>query len=447
MLLYVPLVSCALVSLLSGTVFGQLTSSVGPLTSRSAKGATKTCNVLNYGAKADKSTDLGPPLLAAFNACKSGGVVVVPSGDYALETWQTLSGGNAWALQLDGMIYRTGTSGGNMLFIEHSTDFELFSSTSKGGIQGLGYVLHAQGSITGARILRLYEVTSFSVHDIVLVDAPAFHFVMDTCTKGEVYNMAIRGGDHGELDGIDVWGDNIWVHDVEVTNKDECVTVKSPASNMLIENIYCNWSGGCAIGSLGTGTSISNIEYKNVYTWSSNQMMMIKSNGGDGTVKSVTFDGFIGHGNAYSFNIDQYWSSQSTQSGNGVQLSDITVSNWHGTEASGSARGPIRVICADGAPCTSVSISNFAMWTESGSSQWYACRSAYGTGACLHSGSAHNSYAASTITVKSAPSGYSAPTMAADLKTAFGFTTSIPIPAVPTSFYPGATPVSKLLGS
>ncbi|KZT29600.1 glycoside hydrolase family 28 protein [Neolentinus lepideus HHB14362 ss-1] len=441
------LVSFALVSLLSGTVFGQLTSSVGPLTSRSAKAATKTCNVLNYGAKADKSTDLGPPLLSAFNACKSGGVVVVPSGDYALETWQTLSGGNAWALQLDGMIYRTGTSGGNMLFIEHSTDFELFSSTSKGGIQGLGYVLHAQGSITGARILRLYEVTSFSVHDIVLVDAPAFHFVMDTCTKGEVYNMAIRGGDHGGLDGIDVWGDNIWVHDVEVTNKDECVTVKSPASNMLIENIYCNWSGGCAIGSLGTGTSISNIEYKNVYTWSSNQMMMIKSNGGDGTVKSVTFDGFIGHGNAYSFNIDQYWSSQSTQSGNGVQLSDITVSNWHGTEASGSARGPIRVICADGAPCTSVSISNFAMWTESGSSQWYACRSAYGTGACLHSGSAHNSYAASTITVRSAPSGYSAPTMAADLKTAFGFTTSIPIPAVPTSFYPGATPVSKLLGS
>ena len=49
---------------------------------------------------------------------------------------------------------------------------------------------------------------------------------MDTCTSGEVYNMIIRGGNEGGLDGIDVWRNNIHVHDVEVTNKDECVTVK-----------------------------------------------------------------------------------------------------------------------------------------------------------------------------------------------------------------------------
>jgi hypothetical protein len=84
--------------------------------------------------------------------------------------------------------------------------------------------------------------------------APAYHLTIDTCTNGEVYNMIIRGGNEGGLDGVDVWGTNVWVHDVEVTNKDECVTVKSPASHMLIENIYCNWSGGCAIGSLGADT-------------------------------------------------------------------------------------------------------------------------------------------------------------------------------------------------
>lgn len=26
--------------------------------------------------------------------------------------------------------------------------------------------------------------------------------------------MAIRGGDWGGLDGLDVWGENIWIHDV-----------------------------------------------------------------------------------------------------------------------------------------------------------------------------------------------------------------------------------------
>ena len=238
--------------LLPSLVCAQLSGSVGPLTSSATKKAKKTCTVTDYGAKADKTTDLGPPLASAFAACKSGGLVVIPSGDYQLSTFQTLSGGSAWALQLDGTIYRdTASDGGNMIFIEHSSDFELFSSTGNGAVQGRGYVDHAAGSISGARILRFYEVDNFSVHDIKLVDAPAFHFSMDTCSNGEVYNMLIRGGNEGGLDGIDVWGTNINIHDVMVTNKDECVTVKSPASNLLIENIYCNWSGGCAIGSLG----------------------------------------------------------------------------------------------------------------------------------------------------------------------------------------------------
>ena len=311
-------------SFFASLVHAQLSGSVGPLTSLASKAAKKTCSVLDYGAKADQSTDLGPPLLAAFNACKSGGLVMIPSGSYAMATWVTLSGGSAWALQLDGTIYRTGTAGGNMIFVEHSSDFELFSSHGQGAVQGNGYIFHQSGSISGPRILRLYQVQNFSVHDIILVDSPAFHFSMDTNSNGEVYNMAIRGGDHGGLDGIDVWSTNIWIHDIVVTNKDECVTVKSPSTNMLIENIYCNWSGGCALGSLGAGTAISNVVYRNVYTWASNQMMMIKSNGGSGYVENVAFENFIGHGNAYSLDVDQYWSSMSTVAGNGVQLNNIT---------------------------------------------------------------------------------------------------------------------------
>lgn len=38
--------------------------------------------------------------------------------------------------------------------------------------------------------------------------------------------MIIRGGSEGGLDGIDIWGSNIHVHDVEVSNKDECMTIK-----------------------------------------------------------------------------------------------------------------------------------------------------------------------------------------------------------------------------
>lgn len=187
----------------------ELQGKVGPLTSIADKKSTKTCDITDYGAKADGSSDISSALNDAFSDCSSGGVVVIPAGDFALENWVTMSGGNAWALQLDGTITRTGSEGGNMIFIEHGTDFEMFSSTGKGAMQGLGYEFHQDGSLDGPRLLRFYDMTSFSAHDFALTDAPAFHFSMDTCDSGEVYNMAIRGGDSGGLDGIDVWSTNM----------------------------------------------------------------------------------------------------------------------------------------------------------------------------------------------------------------------------------------------
>jgi rhamnogalacturonan hydrolase len=76
------------------------------------------------------------------------------------------------------------------------------------------------------------------------LSAPQFHLTFDQCTNGEAYNMVIRGGSEGGLDGIDVSGSNMWIHDIEVSNRDECVTIKNTAQHMLIEQIYCNWSGG-----------------------------------------------------------------------------------------------------------------------------------------------------------------------------------------------------------
>ena len=104
--------------------------------------------------------------------------------------------------------------------------------------------------------------------------APEFHIILDNSQNGEVYNLAIRGADIGGSDGVDVSGSNIWIHDVEVTNGDECVTIKNPSSNHQIERIWCNQSGGSAIGSLGSGTTIQNILYRDIYSVGGNQMFM-----------------------------------------------------------------------------------------------------------------------------------------------------------------------------
>jgi rhamnogalacturonan hydrolase len=64
----------AAVALFSTACHAQLSESVGPTTTTASKSSKKICNVLNYGAKADKTSDLGPPLASAFAACKTGGI-------------------------------------------------------------------------------------------------------------------------------------------------------------------------------------------------------------------------------------------------------------------------------------------------------------------------------------------------------------------------------------
>jgi rhamnogalacturonan hydrolase len=172
-------------------------------------------------------------------------------------------------------------------------------------------------------------------------------------------------------------------------------------------------------------------------------MMMVKSNGGSGYVEDVVFENFIGHSNAWSLGIDQKWASMGTISGNGAQLSNMIFKSWKGTVGNGANRGPVKVMCADNAPCHDITITGLSMWTETGSKNNYQCQNGYGTGFCLKKGIG-SAYAATTSTQTSAPTGYTAPKMKEDLTAAFGTASSIPIPTMPASFYPGIPPVSKL---
>lgn len=130
---------------------------------------------------------------------------------------------------------------------------------------------------------------------------------------------------------------------------------------------------------------------------------MLKSNGGDGTVKNIQFNNFIGHGNAYSLDIDTAWSSETLVAGDGITYSNITFDSWTGTCADGTSRGPIKVLCPDAVPCYDITISNFEMWTDSGDSILYTCENAYGTGGCLADGDDYTSYAVTTQTITATP--------------------------------------------
>ncbi|KAH9923923.1 rhamnogalacturonase [Epithele typhae] len=417
--------------LLISAASAQLSGRVGPTSSLSSKQST-ICNVLDYGGSIG-SSDIGPAINSAFTNCvlkHSGSTLYVPAGNYNMQTWVTLTGGTKWAFRLDGLISRTSTTHGNMIAIVNASDFEFYSANSAGGIQGYGY----QCRNNGPRLVRIITSTNWSMHDLILVDSPEFHLVIESGSNGEVYNMAIRGTNLGGSDGVDVWGSNHWIHDVEVTNRDECVTVKSPANNIQVERIWCNQSGGSAIGSLSDGTAIQNILYRNVYTNGGNQAFMIKSNLGSGYCAT----------SSSTRSSPAYWSSQTPGSGAGVQLSNITFSNWNGNVVDGVARPPVQLICADGAPCSGITLSNVKMWSQTDKAV-VKCESAYGSGvACIKNSSSHTSYAIVTSSITK-PAGYSTPsTMAGDLASGFATNAAIPTPTIPTSYFPGLAQISPL---
>lgn len=127
------------------------------------------------------------------------------------------------------------------------------------------------------RLVRIVSPVDSSFHDLILVDSPKFHFVFQFGRNIEVYHLTVRGANLGSYDGIDAVGENYWIHDNEVskiytriflitadiaqvTNRDECVCVKSPSHYALIEHNVCNQAGsGVSIGSLNVSAEISNI--------------------------------------------------------------------------------------------------------------------------------------------------------------------------------------------
>ncbi|KAB5590036.1 endo-rhamnogalacturonase [Ceratobasidium theobromae] len=411
---------------LAGICQAQHIGHVGPTVPATSK--MYECNVLNYGAKADNATDIGPAIKSAFSNCivkNPNSRLIVPSGNYLLSSTVLLNGASNWAFQLDGLItvdysaYVSGAVSGNALVFQRMNEFEVYSSNGKGAIQGQGYIYRMRPNQDGRsgwpRLLRVHISSNFSVHDIKLVDAPSFHLVIGEATNAEISRITIRGGNQGGLDGVDISGTNYYVHHVEVTNRDECVCVKSPSKHATIENIRCNQSGGMSMGSLKDGSVVENILIQNVENYQVTNAFMLKTYPGGaspGYVKNVVLRNFTNIDVTYNAYITQFWQNTYAAGSSGVQLSNITFSDWHGSVNNGAQRGEVVMVGSDTALPTNINVKNFSFWTTNGKTIVNKCSNTFGSGSCIKSLKATTvaqAYATVTATATAAPSGWIAP--------------------------------------
>lgn len=119
-----------------GLAASQLIGPVGPTTPLKKK--TVECNVLNYGAFADNSTDISFAIERTFTECVlkcPGSRLIIPKGNYLLTRSVVLSNGTNWAFQLDGLItaaYEGNWTVDRSLILQGSAGTDLINSTING---------------------------------------------------------------------------------------------------------------------------------------------------------------------------------------------------------------------------------------------------------------------------------------------------------------------------
>lgn len=283
----------------------------------------------------------GGLLNKTFASTQPGDTLLIPSG----KTFWLMGGINARGLvnftfQIDGTlkfsddqtVWPRNPKDHRVLecFYFEQLDTVHFTSSlvngQKGTIDGSG--LHWWGLVEylligedRPRLLSIYNSTNLLVENLLLKNSPYWTFLANDISNLEIRNTDvdarrrpdIQYHDLSEMtafntDGFDVAGRNVWIHDCNIWNDDDCIAVKEQTSasyrsscseNMLFERI--NASGvGLTIGSIGPNiahTCVKNITFRDSTMYNTFKGIYLKSRPGSvgetGEITDVTYENIL----------------------------------------------------------------------------------------------------------------------------------------------------------
>ncbi|QRW25501.1 polygalacturonase [Rhizoctonia solani] len=186
---------------------------------------------------------------------------------------------------------------------------------------------------------------SGTVKDIKVLNSPAQVFSMGNDATLIVSNIDINNSAANapnSLSGGKPAAHNTDGFDGSTINKD---------SNIAFLNNKCTGGHGISIGSIASGSNVSNIRITGNTITNNVQALRIKTdaNAKSGSVSGVTYSGNHATGcTSYGVIIDQSYPDTLGTAGAGVKISDITFSGTNNIAINPSAKGEIEVNCAKG---------------------------------------------------------------------------------------------------
>ncbi|WPH01672.1 Exopolygalacturonase X-1 [Acrodontium crateriforme] len=390
-------------------------SSSGVPAGRSSKqhARSKVCYVDTHN---DMKTDDSPYILEAVEKCNDGGRIVFPKHQtYVIGTALDLTHLKHVDFDIQGYIQFTNDTdywqkhafqqtfqNATTFFQLGGTDVNVYGGGMLDGNGQIWYDLYAKNIYVLRPILFGTIGLNFgSISNLKLRFSPQWYNFLANSTNVVYDNINIAGSSQSKnlaknTDGWDTYrSSNIVIQNSVINNGDDCVSFKPNSTNMLVQNLHCNGSHGISVGSLGQYVGevdiVENILIRDIFMSNASDGARIKvwpgspaalsgdlqGGGGTGRVHNVTYKDITIFNVDYAIEVTQCYGQKNLTLCNeypsGLTISDITISNVHGTTSSKYQPVSGYVVCSSETVCSNIKLEEIDVVTPDGVKNEFVC--------------------------------------------------------------------------
>ncbi|XP_042455526.1 exopolygalacturonase-like [Zingiber officinale] len=361
--------------------------------------ASGTYNVMDFGAKADGTTDDSQAFLAAWKeACNSSGQakVLVPVGTYFLNPVE-FRGPCPGVQDLTFQFQGTVKASTDLNKYKQTHGWVAFSHVDRLTLTG-GGTFDGQGAVSWPlnncpkqkdctplpTSLSFVNTNNTFVKDITSMNSKFFHVALMNCNNFKGSGITIKAPVNSpNTDGIHLEGNSgVTISSSNIGTGDDCVSIGQGNSFVTVSGINCGPGHGISVGSLGrynTEKDVENILVRDstfigtlmgvrIKTWVNSPIQT--------TAKNITFANLIMKNVGNPIIVDQTYCPYSNCDNSvpsRVQLKDITFKDIRGTAQYKEA---ITLKCSKGFPCQGLKLENVNLQSSGTQSAGSVCLNA-----------------------------------------------------------------------
>ncbi|CAM5999139.1 unnamed protein product, partial [Sphagnum balticum] len=343
-------------------------------------------NVMAEGAKGDGKTDDTEAFHQAWTkACKThSAVVYVPPGTKLFVKPRKFSGpcASKLVLKVDGTILSLDEPDSwrkTKIWLEFE-GLQNFSMLGRGDINGRGERWWAQAcrptmkqpemkpslTLWGLQAIVFQNCKNIRVSNLRIRDSQKFHLAFINCIGVRATRLHITApASSPNTDGIHIASShNVSILNCRIQTGDDCISIQTGSSMLLIQDIKCGPGHGISIGSLGKDqkASVWGVIVNRVYFDHTTNGFRIKTwQGGSGHAHGMKFMNAKMNSVSKPIAIDQYYCDSPNGCANetsAVEISEIIFANITGTSATNMA---VDIQCSDHVPCTNIVLNNLSL--------------------------------------------------------------------------------------